>query len=565
MENFFLQAVAMHLGACLPGSIVGRIWQSTESSLAIDFRRSDGRFLFVSADPAAPSLYLTARQFGELERAGASERSFAALLRKRLRAAALTRVDKPPEDRVVTFTFESYAPDGSLDTLRLVVELTGRSSNAYLVDAASTVLGVLRARPDRDDTDRVYRTPTPDPRPLLETLEAAALHGLGPTVGDVARSLAGFGPTLRAELAARAEHDGLASAVRSLAADLREISTEARLYTSRSESGTTLTLATFRLRALEGQPVERFDDPSAAADARESRIDATRELERERRSMLGRIRAAIAASDRLARALASDFAATEGAERLREIAESLLAQATTARMTDGGIEIVDLYSEDEATILVEADRGDTAPAIAERLFARHRKANRTREAVAKRTVELAASQIALRDLERRAVDAADTSDLDAITRSLNERLGLRRVSRGASSKRERRALGSAGTRRFVSSDGLEVLVGRSSAANDALTFKIARPSDLWLHAADYPGSHVVVRNPGRGEVPRRTIEEAARLAAYYSDARGEALADVRFTQRKFVSKPRGAAPGLVRLAQFKTIAVRPSSDLDRAL
>jgi predicted ribosome quality control (RQC) complex YloA/Tae2 family protein len=121
-----------------------------------------------------------------------------------------------------------------------------------------------------------------------------------------------------------------------------------------------------------------------------------------------------------------------------------------------------------------------------------------------------------------------------------------------------------GARRFVSSDGYEILVGRSSAGNDAITFKIARPSDVWLHAADYPGSHVVVRNRGRSDVPHRTIAEAAQLAAFYSDARDDALVDVRYTSRRFVAKPKNAPPGLVRLGRFKTIAVRPSADIDRA-
>ncbi|MCC6742667.1 MAG: DUF814 domain-containing protein, partial [Acidobacteria bacterium] len=120
-----------------------------------------------------------------------------------------------------------------------------------------------------------------------------------------------------------------------------------------------------------------------------------------------------------------------------------------------------------------------------------------------------------------------------------------------------------GARRFVSSDGYEILVGRTSSANDEITFKVARPSDIWLHAADYPGSHVIVRLARRGDVPHRTLLEAAQLAAFYSQAKDEALVDVRYVQRKFVSKPRGAAPGLVRLHRFKTIAVRPAGDLAR--
>jgi len=100
-------------------------------------------------------------------------------------------------------------------------------------------------------------------------------------------------------------------------------------------------------------------------------------------------------------------------------------------------------------------------------------------------------------------------------------------------------------------------VGRTARDNDQLTFKVARPNDLWLHAADYPGSHVVVRNPTRKEMPQRTIIEAAQLTAYFSQARKDSKVAVRYTPRKFLSKPKGAAPGLVRLLRFKSMDVEP--------
>ena len=114
-----------------------------------------------------------------------------------------------------------------------------------------------------------------------------------------------------------------------------------------------------------------------------------------------------------------------------------------------------------------------------------------------------------------------------------------------------------GTRRYLSSDGFEILVGRTSNDNDHLTFKIARPNDLWLHAADYGGSHVVIRRQTRKEVPHQTIIEAAQLAAYFSQAKKDPKVDVHYTERKFVTKPKGAKPGLVRLQRFKNIIVEP--------
>jgi len=107
-----------------------------------------------------------------------------------------------------------------------------------------------------------------------------------------------------------------------------------------------------------------------------------------------------------------------------------------------------------------------------------------------------------------------------------------------------------GTRRYLSSDGYEVLVGGAPKITDHLTFRIARPQDLWLHAADYPGSHVIVRNPTRKELPHRTIIEAAQLAAKFSQANNDTRVNVNYTQQKFVSRIKGAAPGLVRSVEL---------------
>ncbi|WP_437318431.1 NFACT RNA binding domain-containing protein [Sorangium sp. So ce385] len=112
--------------------------------------------------------------------------------------------------------------------------------------------------------------------------------------------------------------------------------------------------------------------------------------------------------------------------------------------------------------------------------------------------------------------------------------------------------------RTLTFDGFEVLVGRGDDDNDALTFEIAEPHDLWLHVAGgTPGSHVIVRNPGRAEVPREVVERAAAAAAWYSKARGAAKVEVHVCRVADVSKPRGAPAGLVQLARWKSVRVRP--------
>jgi predicted ribosome quality control (RQC) complex YloA/Tae2 family protein len=114
--------------------------------------------------------------------------------------------------------------------------------------------------------------------------------------------------------------------------------------------------------------------------------------------------------------------------------------------------------------------------------------------------------------------------------------------------------------RTVLVEGFEVLIGRGEDDNDHLTFDVAAPHDLWLHVAGgTPGSHVVVRNPERVEVPRPVIEVAAAAAAWYSKARSSAKAEVHVCRVADVSKPRGAPAGLVELARYKSVRVRPAA------
>jgi predicted ribosome quality control (RQC) complex YloA/Tae2 family protein len=107
-------------------------------------------------------------------------------------------------------------------------------------------------------------------------------------------------------------------------------------------------------------------------------------------------------------------------------------------------------------------------------------------------------------------------------------------------------------------DGWTVLVGLHARANDRLTFREAEPLDLWLHAAGTPGSHVVIKNPEGGEVPRAVVKKAAELAAKFSKAgKARGKVDVHFCRACDVSKPRGVPPGTVQLRRFDSLKVYP--------
>ncbi len=120
-------------------------------------------------------------------------------------------------------------------------------------------------------------------------------------------------------------------------------------------------------------------------------------------------------------------------------------------------------------------------------------------------------------------------------------------------------------RRYRSSGGLEIRVGRGPADNDELTFRHARPQDVWLHARDAAGAHVILRGEDSANPPARDLEEAAILAALGSRARSSGTVPVDWTRRRYVRKPRKAAPGAVVPDRVQTLFVHPDPGLPERL
>ncbi|MBI5468480.1 MAG: NFACT family protein [Deltaproteobacteria bacterium] len=113
-------------------------------------------------------------------------------------------------------------------------------------------------------------------------------------------------------------------------------------------------------------------------------------------------------------------------------------------------------------------------------------------------------------------------------------------------------------RRFTSTEGFEILCGRSGPGNDLIVKKYAASEDIWFHVSKMPGSHVLIKVAGRGaELTKKTIEEAASLAAWHSKAQNASKVEVIYAEARHVRKPRGAKPGMVTVKEHKSILVRP--------
>lgn len=236
----------------------------------------------------------------------------------------------------------------------------------------------------------------------------------------------------------------------------------------------------------------------------------------------------------------------------KKYGDLLLASSRNAERDGDVIRVADLYEIDAPMIEIAGESFKTISDIAENYFRRYAKARNAVRIISERRIaaeaELSAAENRLELIELAVADP----DIEFLQRLTPQPKRQKPVA-----KKTKVEAAYKGVRRFISSDGYEIWVGKKAVDNDYLTFRISKSLDWWFHASDYPGSHVVIRDSGKGVVPNKTLVEAAELAAFYSDARKQPKADVRYTQRKHVSKPKKAAPGLVSLSSFKTLLVVP--------
>ena len=275
-------------------------------------------------------------------------------------------------------------------------------------------------------------------------------------------------------------------------------------------------------------------------------------------NLLARLKKEITRRTKLKANLRKDLDAHGNPDEHKRLGDLLLANIGSAERAGSKVSLTDYFADDSPTMEVEVDENISLADAAGQSFSRYTKAKR---AVGEIDARLAQLDRELEELSRKRerLEAAIASrDPHALAEF--EETKRRPAAVG---KKQKASTAFPGMRRYQTSDGYEVLVGRTARDNDQLTFRVARPNDLWLHAADYPGSHVVVRNATRKEIPQRTIIEAAQLAAKFSQAGADSKVTIHYTPRKFLTKPKGAAPGLVRMSTFKTINVEPGENIER--
>ena len=552
-----LSALRDEFRTLLVGGRVQAIVQTDDLSIGLEIYAHRRRhYLLASAQTDLPYLYRT----GERPRRGVEGiPAFLQLLRKYLRGARLLAVEQPPFERVLHLVFS-----GPTSEVTLSIELMGRHSNLILIGSQETVLdAVKRVPPTRSRVrpilpGRPYRLPPPQPKLDPTDLDEDRLHRLlvaadpqRPAWLMLVNGLRGISPLLAREIVSRALGDPEA-----LVADMRD---PHRLLDAFEEAliplwehdwspcvvrdaGEVIAFAPIPLTHL-GEPepcptisqaaalwvqARRGTDPYAAA-----RAPLQAAIEEARRRIQRRMEA-------VRRATPSQ----ETIASLREKGQWILTYAHAIRPGQTEL-VVDLGTGEPLTIPLDPHRSPSENA--QRYFREYEKAKR---AAAQAPQRLEAARQELAYLDQLATDLALAEDrpaIDAVALALQEAGYLPPQPGPRPPKR--------GPLRITSPDGFLILVGRNARQNDQVTFKLAGPDDLWLHARGVPGAHVVIKSGGQA-VPETTLQLAATLAAYYSTARGEAQIAVDVTERKRVRRLKGHRPGMVTYRGERTLWVK---------
>ncbi len=506
MEGLLIHALLRELALELPAQNLGLAFPD-EGSLAVLLKGRSGRIfnLVLRYRPPSPSLVL---EEGTL--LGEPKTPFQRQLWARAKGP-LMEAEQVKLDRVVLLRFAGEK--GFVDTppATLVFEATGRNANLLLLDEAGRILGVDRVITQEVNRYRELRPGLPyTPPPPYEKLDPRTLKAedlrplLGRPLKEVVRHVDGVGLELMRELARRA---GLTPET-----PLDEAALERVFQALKGlvEDPALRTALTEELRAKWAEEEKEA--------LRKPLLEA---LERERKTLLARLADYQRALDRL-----------EEAAALRQKADLLLARL---KEVPKGAEKVVLEGFDGKPVEVALDPTLSPQENAKKLYERARRL----EALAERALDLipkTEAKVQALEGEMARLRQADLAELLALTRKPREgkgpKVGLR----------------------YTSPSGFAVWVGRNAKENDLLTTRMAHSEDLWFHAQGVPGSHVILKTEGKNP----TLDDllfAAKLAAYYSKARGETQVPVDYTRKKHVWRPRKAAPGQVLYTHAKTLFV----------
>jgi predicted ribosome quality control (RQC) complex YloA/Tae2 family protein len=538
-------------------------WQTT--CLALALRTFDQRgWLTLSWHPQAARLHL-----GEAPPRGQDSFTFSQQLKHQLNQRVLVAITPlTPWERVVDLQFGQRPGDPPL--WHLYVEIMGKYSNVILVNAQGLIVTAAHQVSEQQSRVRPIQTgapyqpppallgPCPSPQESLQSWQERLTLVPGPLGKVLLQSYRGLSSSLVRSLLAQAQLSPQTDAGQLTAADWQRLFQGWQRWLGALESGDWHPALT-----ADGYSLLAWDQPGEATVHQVLQRYYGAELNRQRFSQLHnqlqqRLKTNLAKVQQKAEGFRQRLADSAQADQLRQQADLLMAYSHRWQPGLTQLTLPDFATGAPLTIPIDPDK--TAIQQAQRLYKQHQKLQRARQVVGPLLAavegELAYLQLVEANLKQLAtyLEPADLEALIEIEQELIQQGYLvvpdYRPPAGGRSPAE-------GFRRYLSPDGLPVLVGRNNRQNDQLITTVATDYDLWFHSQEIPGSHVLLRvEPG--QVPSDGDRQyAADLAAYFSQARLADQVPVVYTQPRHVYKPKGARPGMVVYKQETVIWGQP--------
>ena len=575
-DGITVAGLCRELQETLTGGRIYKIAQTDRNELVLTIRpaaeRGGGQLrLYLCSDPSLPLVYLTRTS----RQAPLQAPAFCMLLRKHLQNGRILSVGQPGLERVLRITVEHRNEMGDLCTHVLVVEIMGKHSNIIFLDDSDTIVDSIRHISSMVSSVREVLPGRPwfipdtqsKKDPLTETKEGFMTvlesgHTEAPKL--LVRSYTGFSTVIAQELCDRANLSQDRSAALLTAEEKETLwaQFEDLIRTVRSGSFAPAMYCRKGEGANAGAPVEFSLIPlSHYADCTEVPYDSPSALLEDfyaRKNLYTRIRQRSADLRHIVQTILErdvhkydlqcrQIRDTEKKDKYRLYGELLNAYGYSIPSGEKSCEVDNYYTGEKMTIPL--DPALTPQQNAKKYFDRYARMKRTSEALTSLTEQVKAEIDHLRSIQNALEFSTTDSDLSQIRQEMEESGYLRRKYAGQNSGRKVNRSRPPQSRplHYISSDGYDIYVGKNNLQNEEITFRMADSRDIWFHANDMPGSHVLLRAGGKtmDEIPDRAFEEAASLAAWYSSGRDQDKVEIDYLERKNVKKPSGAAPGFV--------------------
>ena len=561
--------LAKELSDLLTGGRINKIAQTDTSELVLTIKpmmeKGGGQVrLYLSADPSLPLCYLTEKA----RQAPLTAPAFCMLLRKHIQSGRIVSVTQPGLERIIRFEIEHLNEMGDLCRHILVIEIMGKHSNLIFLDenekvvdsirrVSSLVSSVREVLPGRD-----YFVPSTQGKiNPLEEEEGAFKEKLSQAGADPAgllmKTYTGLSRQMAEEILFRADlsHDRSASSMTGeeqtalwkvfsgLMEDVRKGTFSPAIYYKKT-GGSQVPADFSAVPMTMYSDMERRDYPGMSS-LLEAFYDQKNEVTRIRQKSadLRHIVQTILERDIHKYDLQlRQIRDTEKKDKYRVYGELLNAYGYGVPEGAKSCVLDNYYTGEKLT--VPLDPRLTPQQNAKKYFDRYTKLKRTYEALSRLTVEVKAEIDHLESIRTSLDLSTGEGDLAMIRKEMEDAGFIRRHS---DSKKGRSRTPQSRPLHYISSDGFDLYVGKNNLQNDELTFKMAAPSDIWFHANDMPGSHVILKARGlaMNDIPDRVFEEAASLAAWYSSGRAQGKVEIDYLERRDVKKPGGARPGFV--------------------